>query len=166
MEAVDLLCSRNATRGNYQMMKSWAVFVRRAHVGTDPGCPLRGATSKLGGSIIFWSAWSMRAILPVSLAVAIGVLLLSCGQNRKAVLDSALSSWVGQPRDALVRAWGPPNREEPLSTGGSLLIYHSGERQSDAPEGETVAGMLQRCRTEIETDSYGKVVRWQHHGQC
>jgi hypothetical protein len=108
----------------------------------------------------------MRACLPVSLAVAIGVLLLSCGSNRREVLDSAISSWVGQPRDALVRAWGPPIRETPLSTGGSLLIYHSGERQGDAPGGDTVAGMLQRCRTEIETDSYGKVVRWRHQSQC
>jgi hypothetical protein len=108
----------------------------------------------------------MRACLSVGLALAIGVLLLSCGSNRKEVLDSALSSWVGQPRDELVRAWGPPSRETPLSTGGSLLLYHSGERQSEAPEGNTVAGMLQRCRTEIETDSYGKVVRWRHQGQC
>jgi hypothetical protein len=108
----------------------------------------------------------MRAFLPVSLAVAIGVLLLSCGPSRKEVLDSALSSWMGQPRDALVRAWGPPIRETPLSTGGTLLIYHGGERQNDETGGSTVVGMLQRCRTEIETDSYGKVVRWRHQGQC
>ena len=108
----------------------------------------------------------MRAFLQVSLAVAIGVLLLSCGSNRKAVLDSALSSWVGTHRDALVRAWGPPIEETRLSTGGSLLIYHSGERQSDAAGGDTLADMLQRCRTEIETDTYGKIVRWRHQGQC
>ena len=108
----------------------------------------------------------MRAFLPVGLAVAIGVLLLSCGPSRKEVLDSALYSWMGHPREALVRAWGPPIRETPLSTGGSLLIYHSGERESDVSRGDTVAGMLQRCKTEIETDSSGKVVRWRHQGQC
>jgi hypothetical protein len=108
----------------------------------------------------------MRAFLRVSLAVAISILLLSCGSNRKEVLDSALSSWVGSHRDALVRAWGPPIQEKPLSTGGSLLIYHTGERVPDAVGGETLVGMLQRCRTEIETDSSGKVVRWQHRAQC
>lgn len=29
------LCSRNATRGNYEMLKLRAVFVRRAHEGSN-----------------------------------------------------------------------------------------------------------------------------------
>lgn len=75
-------------------------------------------------------------------------------------------SWVGQPRDALVRAWGPPLQEEQLSTGGRLLIYHSGERSSEAPGKETFSGLLQRCGMEIETDSSGKIARWRHQRDC
>src|SRR5574337_243762 len=105
---------------------------------------------------------AMRIILPASLAASIGLLFLGCGPNQKEVLDSVMHSWIGQHRDALVRAWGPPIKETPVATGGSLLIYHSAGKESDAPEGNTFRDMLQRCRTEVETDIYGKIVRWRH----
>lgn len=108
----------------------------------------------------------MRGFLSVSLAVTIGVLLLNCSPSRHKALDSIMYSWAGQHRDDLVRAWGPPIKEMQSTTGGSLLIYHSDERQSDAPGDDTFRGMLQRCRVEVETDSSGKIVMWRYQSQC
>jgi hypothetical protein len=103
----------------------------------------------------------MRVSCSVSLALALSVPLVSCNPSGHATLDGIMYSWVGKPRDALVRAWGPPIREIPLATGGSLLIYHDAERQNEALGGDRV-GALQRCRLEVETDAYQKIVAWRY----
>ena len=108
----------------------------------------------------------MSALLSISLTLVISVLLLSCGPSQQGFLDSTMYSWVGHHRNDLVRAWGPPIQDKPLSTGGTLLVYHSSERQRDAQGNDTLRDMLQRCRMEIETDSSGKIVRWQYQSQC
>lgn len=108
----------------------------------------------------------MRARLSVSLALALGVHLLSCRPSGQAALDGIMQSWVGQPRDVLVRAWGPPIREIPLTTGGSLLIYHRAERQNEPLGGDREASAVQRCRLEVETDAYQKIVSWRYQSEC
>ena len=108
----------------------------------------------------------MRARLPISLALALSVALMSCNPSGRATLDGIMYSWVGQSRDALVRAWGPPIREIPLTTGGSLLIYHDAGRQDEAIRGDRVSA-LQRCRLEVETDASQKIVAWRYQsGDC
>ena len=54
--------------------------------------------------------------------VALGVILLvmmACAAN-------TVTSWEGKHRDALVRAWGPPDKTAQLSEGGTRLIYLQG----------------------------------------
>src|SRR5215470_8470982 len=102
----------------------------------------------------------MRASLFVSLALALSVPLVSCspsGHATRATLDGMMYSWLGKPRAELVRAWGPPIREIPLTTGGSLLIYHDG--------GDRVSA-LQRCGLEVETDAHQKIVAWRYQSAC
>ena len=108
----------------------------------------------------------MRASLCVSLALALSVCLMSCNPSGHATLDGIMYSWAGKSRDELVRAWGPPVRETPLTTGGSLLIYHDNVRQNEALGGERVSA-LQRCRLEVETDASQKIVAWRYQsGDC
>jgi len=107
----------------------------------------------------------MRASLSISLALALSVALMSCNPSGHATLDGIMYSWVGQPRDALVRAWGPPIREIPLRTGGSLLIYHDANRQNEAIGGDRVSA-LQSCRLEVETDASQKIVAWRYLNNC
>jgi hypothetical protein len=97
----------------------------------------------------------MRANLCVSLALVLGVCLVSCNPSGHATLDGIMYSWAGKPRDELVRAWGPPVREIPLTTGGSVLS--DSERQNGTLERVSA---LQRCRLEVETDAYKKIVAW------
>jgi len=101
-----------------------------------------------------------------SLVFASSVLLLSCSSSRQGELDGVMYSWVGQPREALERAWGPPMREIPLTTDGRLLIYHTDQRQDNVPPDDAVRTMLQRCRLEVETDRYGKIVSWRFQSEC
>ena len=108
----------------------------------------------------------MRATLSISLALALSVLFVSCRPSGQAALDGIMHSWAGQPRDALVRAWGPPIREIPLTTGGSLLIYHRAEQQNEALRGDREASALQRCGLEVETDQYQKIVGWRYQREC
>lgn len=107
----------------------------------------------------------MRASLSVNLALALSVSLLSCNPSGHATLDGIMYSWIGKPRDELVRAWGPPIREIPLTTGGSLLIYHDATRQNEALTGDRVSA-LQRCRLEVETNAYQKIVAWRYQSDC
>ena len=107
----------------------------------------------------------MRASLRVSLGLVLSVYLVSCNPSGRATLDSIMYSWVGKPRDELVRAWGPPIREIPLTTGGSLLIYHDATRQNEALGGDRVSA-LQQCRLEVETDAYNKIVAWRYLSEC
>jgi hypothetical protein len=102
----------------------------------------------------------MRLSLCASLALALTVLLASCNPSAHTTLDGIMYSWVGQPRNALERAWGPPFRV-PLKTGGSLLIYHDTARQNEAVGGDRVSAM-QKCRLEVETDVYQKIVAWRY----
>lgn len=108
----------------------------------------------------------LPAMCAVVCAVLIGVLCAGCASNPQTMLDSTMYSWLGQSRDALVRAWGPPVREKPLLTGGSLLLYYNNDPQSDAPWDRTFASALQRCRMEVETDARGRIVRWQYRSSC
>ena len=108
----------------------------------------------------------MHARLSVSLALVLSVSLASCRPSGQAALDGIMYSWVGQPRDAFERAWGPPIREIPLTTGGSLLIYHRAEQQNEALGGDREASALQRCRVEVETDKYRRIVGWRYQGEC
>jgi hypothetical protein len=108
----------------------------------------------------------MRALYSVSLGLALSVHLLSCRPSGQAGLDGIMYSWAGQPRDALVRAWGPPIREIPLTTGGSLLIYHRAEGQNEALGGDPEASAVRRCRLEVETDAYQKIVSWRYQSEC
>jgi len=96
-----------------------------------------------------------------SLALVLSVLLASCNPSSHTTLDGIMYSWVGQSRDALERAWGPPFREVPLKTGGSLLIYHDTGRQNEALGGDRVSAM-QKCRLEVETNAYQKIVAWRY----
>jgi len=107
----------------------------------------------------------MRASLSISLALALSVPLVSCNPNEHATLDSIMYSWVGKPRAELVRAWGPPIREIPLKTGGSLLIYHDAAKQNEALTGDRVSA-LQVCRLEVETNAYQKIVAWRYQNGC
>jgi len=107
----------------------------------------------------------MHASLSVGLALALSVSLVSCTPSGRATLDGIMYSWLGKPRAELVRAWGPPVREIPLTTGGSLLIYHDANRQNKALTGDRVSA-LQQCRLEVETDAYQKIVAWRYQSDC
>jgi len=108
----------------------------------------------------------MRVCLSLSLALVLSVQLMGCRPSGQATLDGIMYSWVGQPRDAFERAWGPPIREIPLTTGGSLLIYHRPEQQNEALGGDREASASKRCRVEIETDKYQKIVGWRYQSEC
>src|SRR5215813_5460880 len=107
----------------------------------------------------------MHASLFVSLALALSVPLVSCNPSGRATLDGMMYSWLGKPRAELVRAWGPPIREIPLTTGESLLIYHDATRQNEALTGDRVSA-LQQCGLEVETNADQKIVAWRYQSDC
>lgn len=58
-------------------------------------------------------------------AAALLTSLSGCATTAK--YEAKLNSWVGQPADSLVMAWGPPASSYPLQNGGQVLQY-SGQR--------------------------------------
>lgn len=40
-------------------------------------------------------------------------------------IDEQLATWIGQPREELVAAWGVPTAETPDGRGGTILIYET-----------------------------------------
>ena len=94
--------------------------------------------------------------------VVVCTLLTACGPSNKEIMQS----WVGMHRDDLMRSWGPPTQEVPLSTGGMLLSYTRGRGQVYAPAGNMVVGVPRSCRADFETDASGKITNWRYEGHC
>lgn len=38
-------------------------------------------------------------------------------------LNDRMQTWIGQPRDRLISAYGPPDQETKLNDGGASLVY-------------------------------------------
>lgn len=57
--------------------------------------------------------------------IAVAMTLGGCATAAK--YEAKLNSWVGQPADALVSSWGPPQSSYQLHSGGQVLQY-SGQR--------------------------------------
>jgi hypothetical protein len=57
-------CSRNATRGNYQMVKQWAVFVRRAQSRINQAALCKDSQASLEGpfnsAVLAWVKGASR----------------------------------------------------------------------------------------------------------
>jgi hypothetical protein len=90
------------------------------------------------------------------------LLLLACGPSLKEVMDS----WVGHHRDDLIRKWGPPTKETPLSNGGSILSYQRSGGQVFVPVGSMVVASPRSCQQDFETNSSGRIVNWRYEGRC
>ncbi|HXX74159.1 MAG TPA: hypothetical protein VEI50_03440 [Nitrospiraceae bacterium] len=49
---------------------------------------------------------------------------------------------------------------------GYPQIYHRAEQQKEMLGGDRDVGALQRCRVEVETDAYQKIVDWRYQSEC
>jgi hypothetical protein len=98
----------------------------------------------------------------MGMVVLILFLMISCGPSKKKIMDS----WIGQHRDDLIRSWGPPSQEVPLSNGGKILSYLRGGGQVYAPMGNMIVGVPRNCRADFESDPSGRIINWRYEGHC
>jgi hypothetical protein len=83
------------------------------------------------------------------------VFAAACG-----TLGDKMRSWVGQPRDKLVRVWGPPDKETPLGDGGTSLLYvqqSAGGYAEGTQNGFSGVYSAGTCRMVFNLDSAGIV---------
>ena len=91
--------------------------------------------------------------------------------------ENRLQQWVGQPLDALVLAWGPPQYSYTLSDGRKIIEYREQQliRRPDRSmlrhsrvfylldEMEDDYRLLQ-CRTRFTADQQGTIQQWAWDG--
>lgn len=84
--------------------------------------------------------------------LGIGLLLSACA-------GATLTSWHGQPANALVRSWGPPTEVWDQDDGGRLLIYRDSEPHVVYQSGKAESALFAfRCVVTFRTNSAGVIV--------
>ncbi|WP_341702056.1 hypothetical protein [Ferrovibrio sp.] len=91
------------------------------------------------------------------------LLLAGCAGT---TLDSSVDQelWVGKSRVDLVAAKGPPDSEQSILFGGSVLIFVSDDHRLTAifPKGPT----RHKCMTRFKVDEGGTIVDVSKSGNC
>jgi hypothetical protein len=109
-------------------------------------------------------------VVSISLTVVLSLVFSGCGLSQQEVhqkeLNSAMDSWKGHDRDDLLRSWGPPTQETPLSNGGHILSYRRGGGQVFVPLGNMAVAIPRQCQQDFETNSAGTIVSWRYEGHC
>jgi hypothetical protein len=103
----------------------------------------------------------------VTYVMAVG--LLSAAACSTLTLRDKLRTWVGQPRNKLVQAWGPPDRETALGDGGTSLLYvqqSAGGYTLGDSYGVSGGYSEGTCRMIFNLDSAAIVRSGAYYGRC
>lgn len=87
------------------------------------------------------------------------VLLVLCMLLIVGCFPKAMPSWVGKHRDEAIRNWGLPRSENPLSTGGTTLVYTDYKLLKTRYD----SGIAE-CRMVFETNEQNIIVSAIDHG--
>jgi hypothetical protein len=82
-------------------------------------------------------------------AMVLGYILFAVSIADCTRLDNKIQAWVGQPRDKLIKEFGPPTREMRLIDGRTVIWYE--------PRPTDPADQPQACREIFHLDSNGIV---------
>jgi hypothetical protein len=128
---------------------------------------------------------SLRRRTPMLSVLASSLMLSACATT--ANYENILTTWVAQPVDKLIMAWGPPQSAYPLSDGGRVIEYlrqgtaympmstpqygtvwgAGGTTSTYSGAGTTYVPVHRWCKTRFVVNPQGTIVNWQWEGnQC
>jgi hypothetical protein len=125
------------------------------------------------------SMWRRTRIISM---LASSLMISACATT--ANYEKILTTWVSQPADKLIMAWGPPQSSYTLSDGGRVIEYQrqgtaymprstpqygtvwgsGGTMGTYSGAGTTYVPVQQWCKTRFTVNPQGYIMNWQWEG--